>query len=265
MSQQKLTPSQLIRLYREQLGMNQSELARRIGVTPQAVQHWEQKNTSPRSSLIPVIAQVLGVEPRDLALGSPLRGLVADGVSEVRYPVGARRETKSGSPKRIGATKRVEVMGSDILCDGPLTNSAVTVAGGVHIQHLYGENKKESCDVELIVVSPEWVSTRLPGRDPGKIRLLEIYGDAMHPTLASGDWVFVDVGKQALDFDAIWALRHRATAEIWIRRVQRKLDGGWSLIWDNPKYPPVAISAEEQRQHFDVVGQVAMRGNMTAM
>lgn len=67
-----MSTAQLIRYYRERRGLNQSELARRVGVTPQAVQHWEQKNSTPKSALLPKIAEALGVEPRDLAIGALL-------------------------------------------------------------------------------------------------------------------------------------------------------------------------------------------------
>lgn len=62
---------------REAKGLNQSELAREIGVSPQAVQKWEAGSSSPRPSKVAQIAQVLGIEPMAL-LPVPFAG-EADG------------------------------------------------------------------------------------------------------------------------------------------------------------------------------------------
>lgn len=57
----KRTTGQLIALAREQLGINQSELARRLGVTPQTVQAWEADKNSPRHKKLKEAGDVLGV------------------------------------------------------------------------------------------------------------------------------------------------------------------------------------------------------------
>ena len=50
-----------IRLAREEAGLNQSELARKMMVTPQAIQKWESSASAPRLSRIYKLAKVLGV------------------------------------------------------------------------------------------------------------------------------------------------------------------------------------------------------------
>lgn len=50
-----------IRIAREKKGLNQSELAVAIGVTPQTVQQWEALKTSPRQKKIDALANVLAV------------------------------------------------------------------------------------------------------------------------------------------------------------------------------------------------------------
>jgi transcriptional regulator with XRE-family HTH domain len=51
---------------REAKGMNQSELARELGVTPQAVQKWESDASLPRPTKVADIAAVLGIGPWQL-------------------------------------------------------------------------------------------------------------------------------------------------------------------------------------------------------
>ncbi|MFI8555813.1 XRE family transcriptional regulator [Pseudomonas putida] len=51
----------MIALAREALGLNQSELARRLGVTPQSVQSWESDRNTPRHKRLKEIGDALGV------------------------------------------------------------------------------------------------------------------------------------------------------------------------------------------------------------
>lgn len=233
----KMTTAQLIRHYRLRKGLNQSQLAKRLGLTPQAVQHWEQHNTNPKSSLIERIAQVLDVEPRDLAVGAPLR---------------ESTETAAQThPESHGAVT--------VVPPAPATGAY----SGVEISRL-SRTSGYMDDIEAIVVSADWVSRRLPGRDPRAIKVIEAYGDAMAPTLAEGDWVLVDTSKRELNFDAVWVLRQRETGEIWIRRVQRRPDGSWALLSDNERYPSLPV-APAQKRLFDVLGQAVLRNNLAVM
>lgn len=200
--------------------------------------------------MIPSVAAALGVEPRDLAYGAPLRD-VSVGRTD---------------PKELGQSLTVHqnLTGAGTLQSASPTRQSVKSAdklagtGVVHIPRLQANGGLER-DVDLSVVSPDWVARWLPGCDPSEIRLLGAYGDAMAPTLSEGALVFVDTSKRVLDFDAIWVLRLRSTAEIWIRRVQRRPDGSWALLYDNTRYPPVIVPPSA-RGDFDVLGHVKMRG-----
>ncbi|WP_139831885.1 XRE family transcriptional regulator [Pseudomonas sp. R22(2017)] len=64
------TIAQIITEARERAGLNQSELARRLGVTPQSVQAWESGRAVPRAAKFQAIAQVLGVRGHTLLQAS---------------------------------------------------------------------------------------------------------------------------------------------------------------------------------------------------
>jgi HTH-type transcriptional regulator, cell division transcriptional repressor len=55
--------AKIIREGRERLNLNQSQLARRVGVSPQAVQQWEAGETQPRGKRLNKIAEVLQLNP----------------------------------------------------------------------------------------------------------------------------------------------------------------------------------------------------------
>lgn len=59
---------------REHKGLNQSELARAMGVTPQAVQNWESGKASPRGTRLTELAKVLGVPVQELLVGPVRQG-----------------------------------------------------------------------------------------------------------------------------------------------------------------------------------------------
>ena len=54
---------------RRHLNFSQSELARKVGVTPQAVQKWEKAKTVPRGYTLEKLAGVLGVSPAFIQFG----------------------------------------------------------------------------------------------------------------------------------------------------------------------------------------------------
>lgn len=58
-----MSMSDRIREAREAKGLSQSELARRLGVTPQTVQQWEAAGTGPKRSRLPDLGKELDVSP----------------------------------------------------------------------------------------------------------------------------------------------------------------------------------------------------------
>ena len=67
---------------RRQKGLKQEELAERLGVSPQAVSKWENDQTCPDISLLPKLAQMLGVSVDELLCGKQDRQPVVKVVPE---------------------------------------------------------------------------------------------------------------------------------------------------------------------------------------
>lgn len=62
--------AKIIRDGREKLNLNQSQLAERVGVSPQAVQQWESGATQPRGKRLNKIAEVLKLPPALMHFGT---------------------------------------------------------------------------------------------------------------------------------------------------------------------------------------------------
>lgn len=79
-----------IRQRREALGLSQSELARRLGVSYQTVQMWEREpdpsrpgtSTAPKRARLAEVAQILGVTPEWLLTGRDPEGRAYDPIAD---------------------------------------------------------------------------------------------------------------------------------------------------------------------------------------
>lgn len=65
----EMTIGKRIGLLRRQKGLKQEDLASALGVSPQAVSKWENDQTCPDISLLPKLAQLLGVTTDELLSG----------------------------------------------------------------------------------------------------------------------------------------------------------------------------------------------------
>lgn len=72
---------------RLRLGLNQSELARLLGVSPQSVQQWEAGETEPRRKRIQAIAECLNTTVAEIEFGTSL--------TKVEKPTAKLSETES--------------------------------------------------------------------------------------------------------------------------------------------------------------------------
>lgn len=70
------TIAQRIAKARELKGLNQSELARELGISPQAVQNWEAGKSSPRGARIREVAKALGLTIEHLLFGNDKTGVI---------------------------------------------------------------------------------------------------------------------------------------------------------------------------------------------
>ena len=86
-----MTLGDRIRQARERVGLSQIELARRIGLSKNAMNSIEAGDADPRASRIVAIAQELGVSTDALLLGAPATG------SREHKPAATRRRTRQAA------------------------------------------------------------------------------------------------------------------------------------------------------------------------
>ena len=86
-----MTLGDRIRQARERVGLSQIELARRIGLSKNAMNSIEAGDADPRASRIVAIAQVLGVSTDALLLGTPATD------SREHTPTAKRQQTRTAA------------------------------------------------------------------------------------------------------------------------------------------------------------------------
>lgn len=112
--------------------------------------------------------------------------------------------------------------------------------------------------VDFMRLSMMWVRRNLAISRPDALRIVIGLGDSMLPTFANGDLLLVDTGIHELKVDAIYCMARED--ELFIKRVQRRMDGGFNIISDNDKYQPFVISSPEAEQ-LRILGRVVWAWN----
>jgi phage repressor protein C with HTH and peptisase S24 domain len=112
--------------------------------------------------------------------------------------------------------------------------------------------------VMSIVCDETWLRRHATFSSPDQLALITGFGDSMFPTFEDGDPLLVDRAVTDIKLDAVYVLS--LNDELFIKRVQRRLDGTIMMISDNEKYPPQHVT-DMQRNRFSVLGRVVMVWN----
>lgn len=89
-----------------------------------------------------------------------------------------------------------------------------------------------------------------------KLKVFEVVGDSMSPFLYPGDSVTVDTGCKDILNSRVYVFTYRG--EWRIKRLRKMLDGGLSVISDNPSWPMEIIPPSET-EYVYIVGRVVDR------
>jgi phage repressor protein C with HTH and peptisase S24 domain len=209
---------------REAKGLNQTQLAKAVGISSQAIQQLESGETRGTKHLV-AIAAVLDVTPESL-----------QGVSD-----GGRKIT---IPSR--KTNIVEIDGAEF-AKVPVYD--IRFAAG----HGSEGGDEEPVDHYLVSMNLLRVATDAP---ISSIAIFQADGDSMSSTINNRDWVFVDLRKTKLTNPGIYALVY--DGERFLKRVTQHLETrAVSLISDNPAYKPQSQTIKKP-DRLTVIGRVFM-------
>lgn len=183
-------------------GGNQSEMARFVGVTPQAVQKWIAGLAEPRGKNLEMAAQFLGVSPAELRFGT-------DSTDPVSLVPGAMR---------VVAVERDDPAFVQI----PLVK--LRLSAGI----MGFSTEAEEYDGATMSLRKSWMDRNR--YSPNKLIAIRVKGESMEPTLYDGDLVIINTADTTRVDGVVYAFNY--DGEPVVKRLQREA-GQWYLASDN--------------------------------
>lgn len=234
----------VLKTLRESKGLNQGDLAEKIGVSRATLSDYERGKTEPNFSTLMAIAKFFGISI-DKMLGNLIyedgkwkkqeKGNVKGNLKGNLISAGAVNEQGMATWNRMPKVVTVDTQGNDNVVLVPIRARAGYLAGYE--------------DTEFIQSLPTY---RLPGLNHGTYRMFEIYGQSMIPTYHESDIVISRFVENLLEIrdDRVYLVitkREGIVAKRVINRVQT--EGKLILNSDNQRhvgeYPPIVISPED--------------------
>jgi len=109
------------------------------------------------------------------------------------------------------------------------------------------DNEEEFEKLDL----PDFFVSVVGGEDNLKnIEAINVTGDSMEPTLNNGNIIFIDKTKQDASKDGIYAFVNENG--LFVKRIQKRIDGALDIISDNKEYP----SQVARKCEIEILGKV---------
>lgn len=105
-------------------------------------------------------------------------------------------------------------------------------------------------DYEKLEIPPYFINMLGGTNSLKNLDAINVVGDSMEPTLHSDDIIFVDKSIQNIQKEGIYAF----TTEhgLFVKRIQKRLDGKLDIISDNKEYPKQIVVCNE----INLIGKV---------
>lgn len=118
---------------------------------------------------------------------------------------------------------------------------SVSAGGGAYDS----EDNYEKLDV------PDFFVNLIGGHENIKnVEAINVTGDSMEPTLNNGNIIFIDKTKKDVSKDGIYAFVN--DNGLFVKRIQKRIDGGLDVISDNKEYPMQMARKDE----INILGKV---------
>ena len=116
-----------------------------------------------------------------------------------------------------------------------------------------GGSDIECEEIEELEIPEQFVFMLGGERELQNIEAINVSGDSMEPTFSYNDIVFINRSKTDINRGGIFTIR--TEAGLFIKRVQKRIDGKLDVISDNSIYNTQTLDANE----VEVIGRVVSR------
>lgn len=134
----------------------------------------------------------------------------------------------------------------------PLFGSVDAAAGG-------GAEVADESITGKIAFRSEWLRSR--GVYPNNAVMIHVRGDSMEPTINDGDLLLIDTKEKSISSGSVHVFRH--DGGLYVKRLTSFSERGVLMSSDNPKYPPLLISASDFTAD-SVIGRAVWSGGNIA-
>lgn len=116
-----------------------------------------------------------------------------------------------------------------------------------------GGSENECQEIEELEIPEQFVRMLGGEKELKNIEAINVTGDSMEPTFSYNDIVFINREKNDLQRGGIFTIR--TEAGLFIKRVQKRIDGKIDIISDNKVYSTQTLNLSE----IEVIGRVVSR------
>lgn len=244
------TIAQVISEAREKLGLNQSELARRLSVTPQSVQAWESGRSTPRITKFRDIATALGIQAHVLLQASELMSAknVAEFLDRIEVEVATPVPSEARDLEGVRVWDEATPLEDDEVYV-PLLREVELSAGS-------GKFAIEERSTSKLRFSKQ--DLRANGVQFSNAKCVSVSGNSMFPVLRDGAIVGVNVGKNQLT-DVVdgemYAVSHGG--QLRIKQVYRLPTGLRLRSFNREDHPDEDYTFQQlQAEQITIIGHV---------
>jgi len=230
---------------RRDMGLTQQELAKRVGVSQQAVQQLED-GVIKRPRYMVELALALGVSAEWLLNGKGLQRPASNnhetenslsGDHQVREP-----ELKWGGPMEVWDSK------------SPLDDDEVELPLFREVELSAGSGRTEVRENHGAKLKFAKSSLRRAGVTPENAACAFVSGDSMARELPDGSTVGVDTSDTQIRDGKLYALDHDGMLRV--KQVHRLPGGGLRLVSFNDEYPDEEYTVDQVAEAIRVIGRV---------
>ncbi|WP_280282101.1 helix-turn-helix domain-containing protein [Pseudomonas sp. BN415] len=204
---------------RERKGLNQSELGRLVGVTPQSVQAWESDKNVPRPKRLRAIASALDIS---------VSALVDEG--EVHWGASSRNDVISSDTSSTPYSKKDEIL----IQKYDLTTNAIRESAPKDYVELVS-------DITVCKQPLDGLGLRYSA--PENLSVITAWDQSMESTISEKDLVLIDHGINQYVGDGIYLISW--AGHLFLKRVQLAGSEQLELTADNPAHKGRVVPKDE--------------------
>lgn len=241
--------AEIIAESRKNAGLNQSELARRLKITPQSVQAWESGRATPRPAALTPLAAILGIEPAVL-----IAAILDNSPGDFREK-SLRLIRRAYDDRKAELESDAEGEISDMDGGAPL-DDGVYAPFLIEVELSTGSGRTSIERSSRDKLRFDRTTLRNHGVRFEKAVCATVHGDSMSPVFPDGTTVGVDTGATIIRDGKIYAINQ--TGHLRIKILHRLPDGGVRVrSFNREEYPDEEYSLEEMDQRdISIIGRV---------